>query len=125
MWWGGSIASTSLIPAASTVTVQTVPFGRFEVGSSVIVEPGEPLTENACALPVGHSSVNELPVAVTGSLKVTSMLASFATSTAPSAGLVLETLGAASCVVNEMLVFAAGWSGGSPGSEVGRAAGRG
>src|SRR5947207_227355 len=111
---GGSTASTSLIPAASTVTVQTVPFGRFEVGSSVIVEPGEPLTLNAWALPVGHSSVNELPVAVTGSLKVTSMFVVLATSTAPSAGLVLETLGAASCVVNENEWFAAGWSGGSP-----------
>src|SRR5438874_12964020 len=105
---GGSTVSTSLIPGASTVTVQTSPFGRFEVGSSVIVEPGEPLTLNACALPVGHSTVNELPVAVTGSLKVTSMFVFFATSVAPSAGLVLDTLGAASCVVNEKLVFAAG-----------------
>src|SRR2546423_15695235 len=105
---GGSTASTSLIPAARTVTEQTAPFGRFEVGSSVIVEPGEPLTENACAEPVGHSSVKELPLAVTGSLKVMSMFAVFATSTAPSAGVVLVTDGAASCVVNEKLVFAAG-----------------
>src|SRR2546423_578926 len=105
---GGSTVSTSLIWFAITVTVQTVPFGRSAFGSSVIGERGEPLTLNACALPVGHSSVNELLVAVTGSLKVTSMFAVFATSIAPSAGLVLETLGAASCVVNEKLVFAAG-----------------
>src|SRR2546423_15046495 len=95
---GGSTVSTSLIPAASTVTVQTSPFGRFEVGSSVIVEPGEPLTLNACALPVGHSSVNELPVAVTGSLKVTTTFVFSATWAAPSAGLVVVTVGAASCV---------------------------
>src|SRR2546421_4410275 len=111
---GGSTASTSLIPAASTVTVQTAPLGRFAPGSSVIVEPVEPLTVKHCAEPVGHSSVNELPDAVTGSLKVTSMFAFFATSIAPSAGLVLVTLGAASVVENEKLAFAAGWSGGSP-----------
>src|SRR5947208_11868286 len=105
---GGSIASTSLIPAARTVTVQTAPFGRFDVGSSVIVEPGEPLRVNDCAEPVGHSSVNELPLAVTGSLKLTTMFAFLATSVAPSAGVVVLTLGAASCVVNEKLVFAAG-----------------
>src|SRR2546423_11416600 len=101
MLWGGSIAAASLIPLASTVTVQTAPFGRLEVGSSVIVEPGEPLTLKASGVPVGHSIVNELPVAVTGSLNVTSMFAVFATSVAPSAGDVLVTDGAASCVVNE------------------------
>src|SRR5438874_1494790 len=108
MWSGGSMASTSLIWFAITVTVQTVPFGRSEVGSSVIVEPGEPLTLKASGVPVGHSIVNELPVAVTGSLKLMSMFVFFATSVAPSAGEVLETLGAASWVVNEKLVFAAG-----------------
>src|SRR5437879_5637383 len=104
---GGSTVSTSLIWFAITVTVQTVPFGRSEVGSSVIVEPGEPLTLKASGVPVGHSIVNELPVAVTGSLKLMSMFVLRATSVAPSAGLVLVTDGAASAVVNVKTEFAA------------------
>src|SRR5439155_24025044 len=63
---------------------------------------------------VGHSIVKALFVALTDSLKFTSIVVSRATSVAPSAGVVLLTLGAASCVVNEKLAFAAGWSGGSP-----------
>src|SRR5213078_1508442 len=68
---GGSTESTSLIWFAITFTEQTVPSGRSLVGSSVIDEPGEPLTLKLFAVPVGHSSVNELPLAVTGSLKLT------------------------------------------------------
>src|SRR5438034_5245786 len=105
---GGSTESTSLIWFAITFTEQTVPPGRSLVGSSVIEEPGEPLTAKLFDVPVGHSSVNELPLAVTGSLKLTTMFVFFATSVTPSAGLVVVTLGAASCVVNEKLVFAAG-----------------
>src|SRR5919199_619439 len=111
---GGSTVSTSLIWLAITVTVQTVPAGRSEFGSSVIAEPGEPLTLNAFDVPVGHSIVNELPVAVTASLKLTTMLLFRSTSVALSAGEVVVTDGAASCVVNENEWFAAGWSGGSP-----------
>src|SRR5438552_3625421 len=106
--WSGGTPSTSLIWFAITLTAQTVPSGRLLVGSSVIDEPGEPLTVNDSGVPVGHSSVNELPLAVTGSLKLTTTFVFFATSVTPSAGLVLLTLGAASCVVNEKLVFAAG-----------------
>ena len=62
----------------------------------------EPLTENAWALPLGHSSVNELPLAFTGSLKVTVMFPLAFTPVAEFAGLVLETVGALS-VVNEKL----------------------
>ena len=94
--------STSLIPLASTVTVQVVAAGRSELGSSVIVEVPEPLTENACAEPLGHSSVNELALAFTGSLKVTVMSPLALTPVAAFAGLVLETVGALS-VVNEKL----------------------
>src|SRR5437773_2289584 len=111
---GGSTASTSLIWLAITVTVQIVAAGRSEVGSSVIVEPGEPLGVKLSGVLVGHSIVNERPVAVTGSLKLMSMFVLRATSVTPSAGLVLVTLGAASCVANEKLESAAGWSGGSP-----------
>src|ERR671938_833081 len=111
---GGSTASTSLIWLAITVTVQTVPAGRSAFGWSVIAEPGEPLTLNAFDVPVGHSIVNELPVAVTASLKLTTTLLFRSTSAALSAGEVVVTDGAAYCVVNENEWFAAGWSGGSP-----------
>src|SRR5436190_1212335 len=97
---GGSTVSTSLIWFAITFTEQTVPSGRLLVGSSVIDEPGERLTEKLAGVPVGHSRVNELVVAVTGSLKVTVMFVFAATSVAPSAGEWLVTAGAES-VVNE------------------------
>src|SRR5437763_2644566 len=111
---GGSTVSTSLIPVAITFTEQTVPSGRLLVGSSVIDEPGEPLTVKLSGVPVGQSSVNELVVAVTASLKLTTMFMFTATWSAASAGEVVVTVGAASCVANVKLVFAAGWSGGSP-----------
>src|SRR2546421_489385 len=99
MWSGGSTESTSLIWFAITFTVQTVASGRSLVGSSVIDEPGEPLTVKLFAVPVGHSSVNELPDAVTGSLKLTTTFVLTATWVAASAGDVLVTDGAASAVV--------------------------
>src|SRR5437762_3438422 len=99
MWSGGYTESTSLIWLAIIFTEQPVPSGRSLVGSSVIDEPGEPLTEKLFAVPVGHSSVNELPLAVTDSLKLTTTLALTATWSAPSAGDVLVTDGAASEVV--------------------------
>src|SRR6266516_398693 len=111
---GGSTESTSLIWFAITFTEQTVASGRLLVGSNVIDDPGEPLTAKLSGVPVGHSSVNELPVATTGSLKLTTMFVFTATWSAASAGDVVETVGAASCVANEKLEFAAGWSGGSP-----------
>src|SRR5438874_8723033 len=106
---GGSTVSTSLIWFAITFTEQIVPSGRLLVGSSVIDEPGEPLTEKPSGVPVGHSSVNELAVAVTGSLKLTTMFVLTATLLASTAGEVLVTVVAASADANEKLVFAAGW----------------
>src|SRR5918912_4392928 len=111
---GGSTVSASLNWFAITLTEQTTPSGRLLVGSSVIDEPGEPLTAKLSGVPVGHSSVKELVVAVTGSLKLTTTFVFTATWSAASAGDVVVTVGAASCVANEKLVFAAGWSGGSP-----------
>src|SRR2546429_6994931 len=98
---GGSTESTSLIWFAITFTEETVLSGRALVGSSVFDEPGEPLTEKLSGVPVGHSSVNELPDAVTGSLKLTTTFVFTATCVAASAGDVLVTDGAASAVVNE------------------------
>src|ERR671927_225717 len=97
---GGSTVSTSLIWLAITFTEQTAPSGRLLVGSRVIDEPGEPLTEKLSGVPVGHSSVNELEVTVTGSLKVKVMFVFAATSVAPSGGEWAVTAGAES-VVNE------------------------
>src|SRR5438105_768287 len=114
MWSGGSIRSVSLISSLCTVIVHVVPAGRCAFGVRVIVVAGEEDCEKASGVPVGHSSENAFDVALTDSLKLTSMVEPRATSVAPSAGEVLVTLGAASCVVNEKLEFAAGWSGGSP-----------
>src|SRR5437867_6705874 len=96
MWSGGSLLSVSLIWFATTFTAQTVPCGRSAVGSSVIDEPGEPLTVKPFAVPLGHSSVNEPFDAVTDSLKVTTMFVSVAIWSAPFAGDVLVTDGAVS-----------------------------
>src|SRR5947209_5203299 len=101
MWSGGSTESTSLIWLAITLTVQIVASGRLLVGSSVIDEPGEPLTVKLSGVPVGHSSVNELVEAMTGSLKLTTTFVFTATWVAASAGDVLVTDGAASAVVKE------------------------
>jgi hypothetical protein len=67
----------------------------------VIADVPEPLTAKAFDVDVGHSIVNELPVAVTASLKLRTTFVLVATVEAPSAGDVLLTLGALSCVVNE------------------------
>src|SRR5437588_8134639 len=98
---GGSTESTSRIGFESAVNGQTVAPGRSLVGSSVIDEPGEPLTVKLSGVPVGHSSENELVDAVTGSLKFTTMFVFTAWCVAPSAGDVVVTDGAASAVVNE------------------------
>src|SRR5437764_15428516 len=95
---GGSTVSTSLIWFAITFTEQIVPSGRSLVGSSVIDEPGEPLTVKLFGVPLGHSSVNELPEAVTASLKLTTIVRSTATCVAACAGQLLVTDGAASGV---------------------------
>src|SRR5947208_3097981 len=100
---GGSTVSTSLIWFAITFTEQTVASGRSLVGSSVIDEPGEPLTVKLSGVPVGHSSENELLDAVTGSLKLTTMCVVTATCVAASAGDVLVTDGGALSVVNEKM----------------------
>src|SRR5437868_4168653 len=108
MWSGGSIASVSLISSLWTVIVHTVPAGRSALGVKVNDVAGDDVCENASVVPVGHSIVKALVVALTDSLKVIWIVVSRATSVAPSAGVVLLTLGAASWVVNEKLVFAAG-----------------
>src|SRR5436305_13915019 len=104
---GGSTVSMSLIWFAITLTEQTVPSGRLLDGSSVIDEPGEPLTEKLSGVPVGQSSENELVVAVTDSLKLTTMFVFTATWSAASAGEVVVTDGAASAVVKLKTEFAA------------------
>src|SRR5205085_9421115 len=105
---GGSTVSTSLIWFAITFTEQTVPSGRSLVGSSVIDEPGEPLTEKLSLVLVGHSRVKELPEAVTGSLKLTTMFVFTATCVAPTADEHTAELEAPSCLEYGQLEEAAG-----------------
>src|SRR5438874_11811574 len=97
---GGSTVSTSLMLAATTFTEQTVPSGRLLVGSSVIDEPGEPLTAKVSGVPAGQSSVNELPLAVTGSLKLRTMFAFTATLVETGREVGRETVGVAAGVGN-------------------------
>src|ERR671939_424812 len=96
-WSGGSPVSTSLMLAATAVTVQCA-VGRSLSGSSVIPDVSEPLTWKVCGLP-SHTIVNELESTVTASLKVTTMFVFAATWSAPFAGDVVVTDGAASAVV--------------------------
>ena len=98
----------SLISSLLTVIVQTVAAGRSADGVSVNVVAGDDVCEKLSAVPVGHSIENALFVALTDSLNVMAMVVLRATSVAPSAGVVLLTLGAASCVVNENEKLAAG-----------------
>ena len=86
-WSGGSLLSTSLIAAASAVTVQLAPAGSGAVGVSVIVSVPEPPTVKGCGVEA-QASVNDAAVAVTGSLKVTVIGAAGSMPVAPSAGLV-------------------------------------
>src|SRR6266508_5004407 len=109
---GGSFESVSLIWFAITFTAHVVPWGRSAVGSSVIEPPGEPLTAKLFAVPLGHSSLNELVVAVTDSLKLTTMFVFTATWSAPFAGEVLLTEGAVSLGVTKTGVsLAVHWEG--------------
>src|SRR5436853_463051 len=81
-WSGGSPVSTSLMLAATAVTVQFAA-GRLEAGSSVIVAVPEPLTANVCWLPP-HEIVNELVLPVAGSFKQKWTTVEVLTSTAPA-----------------------------------------
>src|SRR5688500_15238863 len=96
MFSGGSLASTSEIGLAGTVTTQVVLKGRFTSGLRVKLLLGEALCVNVIGVPVGHSTTNALEVALTLSLKFMVMFVSKATLTAPVAGIVLSTVGAAS-----------------------------
>jgi len=76
-----------------------VPAGSGELGVSVNWVPGVAgagLRVNACGEPFGHCSEKAEAVAVTLSLKLTTMVALTETLAAPAAGVVLMTLGAVS-----------------------------
>src|SRR5213076_2218756 len=90
---GGSFVSRSVTFAANTVTVQLSEPTKSESGSSVNVV-GPPLTV-AVWPPLELQEIEyQLPVPFTGSLKVIVTLLFRATSPAPFAGLVLDTVGA-------------------------------
>ena len=107
--------STSVIWLAATVTVQVVADGSGAAGVSVNEPAGEALRVNVCGKPVGHCRSNALTLALTLSLKLTTMAELTETPLAEFAGVVLTTDGAVSggTVVNENEKSAAMLSGGS------------
>ena len=66
-----------------------------------------PTIANVCALPAGHSMLNELVVALTVSLKLTVMFVFAATPVAPLAGIVVVVTVGAWSIVKENTKFAA------------------
>ena len=94
---------------ATTVTVHTVPAGRFADGVSVkLVAPpgGTGATVKVSDVPVGHSSLKAVPVTLTALLKLTTTVVDASTDVAPLVGVVLLTVGGES-VVKEAVEFAA------------------
>src|SRR3982750_2006925 len=92
---GGSLASTSETPAASTVRVQVSPSWRATLGSKVKLV-GPPLTDAVTVPEAEHSRLNQGSDTLTGSLNVTLRFEVRWTSVAPSAGEVAVTVGASS-----------------------------
>src|SRR6185436_17507320 len=93
---GGSNASASVMPAASTVTVQSSPDVKSVSGLSVNDGLGLALVVNVCAPDVAQETVKLAPVALTDSLKLMTRFVSAATCGAPLVGVVVVTVGAAS-----------------------------
>src|ERR671936_2251175 len=89
---GGSLMSRSLTLAAKTVTVHVSEPTKSESGSRVKVV-GPPLAAAVWPPLELHEIENQLPVTFTGSLNVIVTLLFKATSPAPFAGLVFETVG--------------------------------
>src|SRR5262245_51525132 len=90
MFWG--VPSWSATCAANTVTVHASPPAKSETGSSVkLCRP--PATDAACRPLDTQAMLNQEPLAVTGSLKLTVMFAPGETFVAPFAGLVPVTVG--------------------------------
>src|SRR6185369_4444972 len=98
---GGSSESWSVTWAAKTVTVQVSAAAKSTLGLIVKAE-GPPVTTVSATLRVPlvvQTIWNQLPVTLTGSLKVMSMFIFVFWLAAPLVGLVVETFGAASVVV--------------------------
>src|SRR5262249_42441951 len=90
---GGSSVSWSVTFAATMVTVQSSFGVKFVPGSSVKLT-GPPVAVAVWAPLLAQLIVNQLPVTFTGSLKLTTTLASSATPGARCAGLLGATAGA-------------------------------
>src|SRR6185295_8573434 len=93
---GGSFASWSVTWAAKTVVVQVSFCVKSTLGLIVNVV-GPPVTTVSATLRVPlvvQTIWNQLPVTLTGSLKVTSMLVFVACCVAPLVGVVAVTVGA-------------------------------
>jgi hypothetical protein len=83
---------------AITVTVQVVLAGSGDDGVSVNDDAGEELWLNDSGVPVGHSILNALAVAVTDLEKLTVIVEPAFTSVAVSVGTVVVTAGGVSTV---------------------------
>jgi hypothetical protein len=94
------VPEPSVIFVWSTTIVQTVLAGSGLAGVSVHDDAGDELVLNGSGVPVGHSSVNAPPAAVTDLSKLIVIVESAFTSTAPLVGTVVVTVGGVS-VVNE------------------------
>src|SRR5436305_4130360 len=96
MFWP---ASTSVTWLATTVTVQVTFPGSGEVGWRTKLEAGEAgVTVNATGVPVGHSSLNAVPVTFTGSLKLIVIVEPGVMLVAPFGGTGVVTEGGVSIV---------------------------
>src|SRR4029453_7064218 len=88
------VPSMSVIWVAFTVIVQTVPNGRSTVESSGKRLAGDAINLNrVSAEPDGHCRLNELVVALTGSLKLMTMFEPTGTFVAELIGVVFWTVG--------------------------------
>src|SRR5438045_488087 len=93
--------STSVILVLSTTTVQVDPAGRLLFGVSVY-DAG--VTVNAVGVPLGHSSLNVVPVVLTDSLKLIVICLAGSTAVALFSGSVDVTVGGVSTVMLTVLV---------------------
>jgi hypothetical protein len=109
--------AASCVPVASvtwlatTVTVHVVLTGRGALGVKVKVVAfpgGAGAMVKASGVPVGHSSVNAVPVTITALLKVTETVLLGDTSVAPLVGLVEATVGGVSMVKLQVKSLASG-----------------
>src|SRR5947208_314353 len=105
-----AVPTLSVTWEATTLAEQMTPAGKEGDRCSTKLVDGEAgETVNACGVPVGHSSLNAVPVTLTLSLKVIVTVALSATSIVPFAGTTEETVGGGSVVKLAVKLAAMFW----------------